>query len=229
MTRTVVAFVATILVLLALAVLPLLTPAFTHAALDAAGSAGSLGVDRPTVLDLSDRSVAELIAGPATFAFTGPDGRPFYDAAERGHLADARVLLWSCLVAGAVSAVVLTLFLARSPSPRRARLWRSVSAAGATTAIAVAVIAILALVAFESLFTLFHQLAFPGGGWTFDPSRQRLVLLYPLPFWQIAAAALGSLLVVLSIATWWLGRWMAPRSARPSGTRALGPLGSALA
>ena len=61
MTRTVVAFVATILVLLALAVLPLLTPAFTHAALDAAGSAELLNVDRATAHQLSDRSVEELI------------------------------------------------------------------------------------------------------------------------------------------------------------------------
>jgi integral membrane protein (TIGR01906 family) len=213
MTRNVVAFLSTILVLLALAVLPLLTPVFTHAALDAAGSAGLLGVDRATAQQLSDRSVEELVAGPATSAFEGPDGRPFYDAAERGHLAEARMLLWLCLAAGAVSAILLVLLVARSPGGRRAPLWRAISLAGATTASTVVVLAVLSLVAFETLFTLFHQLFFPGGGWAFDPARQRLVLLFPLGFWQIAAAALGALLLILGAATWWLGRRMTARAA----------------
>jgi integral membrane protein (TIGR01906 family) len=211
MTRDIVAFLATVLTLLALAVLPLLTPAFSHAALDVAGSAGLLGVDQATVHQLSDRSVWELIAGPATFAFAGPGGEPFYDAAERAHLADARALLWLCLTAGAASAAILGLLLARATGARRASLWRAVSRAGATSAVAVLVGAVLSVVAFESLFTLFHELAFPGGGWAFDPARQRLVLLYPLGFWQVAAAALGALLMILGVATWWLGRTMAAR------------------
>ena len=99
-------FIGTILAIIAMAVLPLLTPAFTHPALDAAGSAGRLGVQTGVAHRWSDLSVAELVLGPGTFAFDGPDGPgagPFYDTAERGHLADARLLLWLCLVAGTVS------------------------------------------------------------------------------------------------------------------------------
>ena len=193
-----------------LAVLPLLTPAFTHPALDVAGSAGRLGVQTGVAHRWSDRSVAELVLGPGSFAFDGPDGPgagPFYDAAERGHLADARLLLWLCLIAGAVS-----LLVHRRPhrSRRRAsaggRLWRIVSRAGATAAVAVILLGVVSLVAFDALFTLFHQVFFPGGNWSFDPATQRLVQLYPFAFWQVAAAAFGVLVAVLGVAAWWLGR-----------------------
>ena len=61
-------------------------------------------------------------------------------------------------------------------------------------------------VAFDSLFTLFHRVLFPAGGWAFDPSTQRLVQLYPVAFWQVTATAFGLLLLVLGTAAWWLGR-----------------------
>ncbi len=70
----------------------------------------------------------------------------------------------------------------------------------------VVVLGLLSLVAFDSLFVLFHQVVFPGGGWSFDPASQRLVQLYPFVFWQIAAAAFGLLVLLLGSLTWWLGR-----------------------
>ncbi len=212
-------FAGTILAIIAVAVLPLLTPAFIHPALDAAGSAGWLGVAADEAHRMSDLSVMELVAGPGTFAFDGPvelGGGPFYDAAERGHLADARLLLWLCLVTGMVSLVGVGVVLSRTTGEGTRAAWRTVSRAGATAAITVVALAILSLVAFEPLFTLFHQVFFPGGNWAFDPSRQRLVQLYPFAFWQIAAAALGVLVLVLGLATWWLGRRLA-RSKWPTG------------
>ena len=118
---------------------------------------------------------------------------------------------------------VLALLLAGSAGERRASLWRAISLAGAATAIAVIVAGALSLVAFESLFTLFHRLFFPGGGWAFDPSRQRLVVLYPLGFWQVAAGALGALLIMLGTGTWWLARRLATRSAGTHGAPAATP------
>jgi hypothetical protein len=206
-------FAGTVLVIIALAVLPLLTPAFIHAALDAAGSAQRLGVEATVAHRLSDQSVAELLLGPGTFAFPGPDGEPFYDVAERGHLADARLLLWLCLVAGAVSLLAIGAALVRAPGDRRRALWRTISRAGAAAAIGVAGLGVISLVAFGTLFSLFHEVFFPGGNWAFDPSTQRLVQLYPFTFWQLAAAALGVLVFLVGLAAWWLGRSMARRSA----------------
>ena len=199
-------FLATILAILALALLPLLTPSFLHPALDAAGSASRLGLTTPVAHALSDRSVEELVLGWGSFAFEGPDGAPFYDASERSHLAEARTLLWLCLGAGLASLIVIALVIGRARGARRRAAWRAVSRAGAAIAVTVVVVGLLSVVAFDRLFVVFHQVVFPGGGWSFDPASQRLVQLYPFSFWQLAAAGLGVLMLLLGALTWWLGR-----------------------
>jgi integral membrane protein (TIGR01906 family) len=76
----------------------------------------------------------------------------------------------------------------------------------------VLVIGLISLVAFDSLFTLFHQVFFPGGNWAFDPDTQRLVQLYPFRFWQIAAGALGVLVLGLGLLAWLLGLQLSRRT-----------------
>jgi integral membrane protein (TIGR01906 family) len=203
-----------ILVVVALAVLPLLAPPVNHVALDAAGSADLLGLASGQVHDLSDRSVAELVGGPGTFIFDGPDGGTFYDPAERGHLADARALLWLFLAAGAIAALALTWMLVRASGLERPLIWRGISQAGAVAAIGVVALGALSAVAFGTLFTLFHQVFFPGGGWAFDPATQHLVQLYPLGFWQIMTAAFGALVLLFGVGAWLLGRSMSRRGTR---------------
>ncbi|MFV2064522.1 MAG: DUF1461 domain-containing protein [Chloroflexota bacterium] len=205
-------FVGTILIIIALSILPLLTPFFIHPALDAAGSANLLGLTPAQANEMSDRSLEELVLGPGTFAFEGPSGDPFYDDAERGHLRDARALLWIFLALGAISAVAVVIALALSSRARRASIWRVVSRAGGVTTIVVVVIGIVAVVAFDTLFLLFHQIFFPAGNFAFDPGTQRLVQLYPLVMWQIAAGALGILVFGVGALAWLLGRYMSRRS-----------------
>ncbi len=204
--------------IIALAVLPLLTPWFIHPALDAAGSAERLAMTAAQSHTFSDRSVGELVLGPGAFDFTAPDGRPFYDVDERRHLSDARTLLGIFLIAGGLGLIAIAA-LSRVRAGR-AEVWLTVARAGAVTAVGVVVVGIVALVAFDSLFTLFHQVFFPGGNWSFDPSSQRLVQLYPFGFWQIAAGALGALVFLLGLGTWLLGRWAARRSGASSAASA---------
>jgi hypothetical protein len=201
--------VATIVAILALAVLPLLSGWFMHPALDAAGSATWLGVPPATAHALSDRTVAEMLQGPATFAFPGPDLRPFYDASEAAHLRDARVLLLGLLVAGGVAGAILVARLIGAPD-RRAT-WSAIGRGGAAVAVGVALIGIVAAAAFGPLFELFHRVFFPGGNWAFDPRTQHLVQLYPVAFWQIAAGALGAVAFVLGLGGWLLARRMSRR------------------
>ena len=163
---------------------------------------------------MSDRSVEALVLS-GDFSFAGPDGQPFYDADERGHLGDARLLLGLFLLAGGIGIVGLGAALGRWPD-RRAQVWTVIRRAGLTTAVAVVLIGLISLVAFDSLFTLFHQVFFPGGNWSFDANSQHLVQLYPFRFWQIAAAALGSLVIIVGLATWLLGRFMSERAAADS-------------
>jgi integral membrane protein (TIGR01906 family) len=211
--RRVVVFVGTILVIIMLAVLPLLTPWFIHAGLDAADSATRLGIEPEQAYAMSDLSVQELVLGPGEFDFAGPDGTAFYDADERGHLGDARTLLWLFLIAGGLSLIVIAAILARAPGIGKRLIWHTTSRAGLVTALTVVVLGVVSLVAFGSLFTLFHQVFFPAGNWAFDPSTQRLVQLYPFSFWRFAAAALGVLVLLLGVIAWLLGRTMARRTS----------------
>ena len=190
--------------------LPLLTPWFIHRALDAAGSAELLGVTQAQAHQFSDRSVEQLVLG-GDFDFDGPDGAPFYDANERGHLGDARLLLGVFLIVGGIGIVAIGAALG-TWKDRRPAIWMIIRRAGLTTSLVVLGVGVISLVAFDSLFTLFHQVFFPGGNWSFDPSTQRLVQLYPFRFWQIAAAALGTLVFILGLATWLLGRWAGRRA-----------------
>ncbi len=164
---------------------------------------------RAQTYEMSDRSVEQLVLG-GDFDFAGPDGEPFYDIDERGHLGDARVLLSVFLIAGGVGFIAIAAAL-RMRRDRRLAIWTVVRRAGLATALAVVAIGLLSLIAFDSLFTLFHQVFFPGGNWAFDPSTQHLVQLYPFRFWQIASAALGTLVLIIGLAAWLLGRWAASR------------------
>jgi integral membrane protein (TIGR01906 family) len=190
---------ATAVVLLAVALLPLLTPWFMHPALDAADSAGWLGTTSQTTHQLSDATVHDLVVG-GDFALTGPAGGAFFTAAEAAHMRDARTLLYAFLVVGVLSAGLVAANLAISRD-RRAT-WRLVRRGSGGLAIAMIVGGVIGFFAFEPAFELFHRIFFPGGNWAFDPVTSQLVRLYPYLFWQIAAGALGAIAVGLAAMTW---------------------------
>ncbi len=202
-------------IILAMALLPLLSFWVMHAALDTADAAAWLGTDRATAHALSDRTVNEMLFGPGTFAFSGPDGRPFYDAAEIDHLHDARTLLWLLFGTAALAALALTVALVRSADP--VPIVRAIGLGGALTTAGTIVIGIIGLVAFEPLFESFHRIFFPAGNWAFDPTTERLVQLYPFAFWQVIAAALGVVAAAIGIGVWAVARFVVgPTSAEPA-------------
>jgi integral membrane protein (TIGR01906 family) len=197
------------LVLLGLSLLILLLPVYMHAALDTADSAGLLGVSRSEAHALSDQMVGELLLGPGTFAFAGPDGRPFLGVDEAAHMRDVRLVLLGFLAVVALSAVSVGAALAANW--RRAFVWRSVARGGIVLALGLLLVGVVALVAFDFVFELFHRLFFPGGNWAFDPASQRLVQLYPLAFWQLTSLALGVLAIGSGVLVWLVGRGRASR------------------
>jgi hypothetical protein len=213
---------STALVIVAAALLILLTPLFTHAALDASGSAAILGLDRPAVHAISDATIFEMVAGPATFGVVEgcPDARSpnpgpltcFYDPAEASHLRDARLVLWGFL--GVAAVALLYLMAAARDRDERIHFWRAVSRGGKWLAIVLGAVGVFFLVAFDIAFEAFHRIFFPGGNWSFDPSTQRLVQLYPIPFWQITSAALGVLAVGAGLVIWLVGRSRVGRLSR---------------
>jgi integral membrane protein (TIGR01906 family) len=197
--------ISTALLILGLAVVLLLSPVYIHAALDDAGSAAFLGVTPAQAHDLSDRTVGELVFGPATFAFPMEEGGPgFYDAAEASHLRDARAVFYVFLAAVVAALVVLAAAVVRSG--RAAPFWRAVSRGALGLSAAFAAVGAIFLVAFDAAFTLFHEVFFPGGNWSFDPRTEHMVQLYPIPFWERTTTALGALAFALGLAAWWLAR-----------------------
>ncbi|MGZ6259427.1 MAG: lipoprotein intramolecular transacylase Lit [Candidatus Limnocylindrales bacterium] len=222
--ESVVVGLATALTILGAVVLLLISPLYLQPALESAGSAdyltaGGVPVDAAGAQALSDRTVRELFAGPGSFAWTAaeavcptdPSGcgaldasRPFYDPAEASHLRDARTVLYGFLLVVGLSVVGLVIGLVRA---RRERWFgRSVSRGAAGLAVVLGVIGVFSAVAFDQAFTLFHEVFFPGGNWSFDPLTQHLVQLYPIPFWELTSTVLVGLAVVGGALVWWLAR-----------------------
>lgn len=209
--------VATALGILAGAVLLVLPPFVLHPLLDAAGSATFLGVTSAEAHRSSDLTVTELLLGPGTFAFAGPGGGTLFDALEASHLRDARALLFGFLAVAALAIVLVALHLLRAP---RGAAWRRVARGGGGLTAGILVLGAVALLAFEPAFESFHRIFFPGGNWAFDPGSQRLVQLYPLPFWRYVSALVGAIAAVLGAATWWWGRRRASEAVAASGAAA---------
>jgi integral membrane protein (TIGR01906 family) len=204
--------IATMLTIGAVALLLLFTPIYLHPALDAASAPTWLGMSGRVTHDYSDRTVAELLFGPATFEFAAPDGSPFYDVSERGHMRDVRVVLYGFLAISAVAAGLLAAVTYR----RRAdgAVLRAISRGGAWLAVGTILIGVFAALAFDTAFELFHEIFFPGGNFSFDPTTERLVQLYPIAFWQLTTAVLGLLLVVGGALTWFVARRLAARKGQ---------------
>jgi integral membrane protein (TIGR01906 family) len=81
------------------------------------------------------------------------------------------------------------------------------------TAIFVVAAGVFSVVAFDAAFEIFHQLLFPGGSYTFDPTTERLVQLFPEVFWFETVVALGVVLLALSgLVAWLAGRARNPRA-----------------
>ena len=218
--------VGTALTILGVSVAVLLNPIYIHAALDGSGSAGLLGMTRQATHAVSDRTIGELVFGPATFAFSVVPGGPrFYDAAEASHLHDASNLLHLFLALTGAGLVVLLATLL--PHRRDPGAWRAVQAGSAALAGFIVAVGIFFAVAFDAAFTLFHEIFFPQGNWSFNPATERMVQLYPTAFWELISMTLALVVLVLCAATWLVARargraleWSAPARSAPAGRQA---------
>jgi hypothetical protein len=179
---------------LCVALLLLLTPVWTHFAIDASGGWQVTG-QRASAHALSDRLVGELFTGPGTFADLAPD--------EAAHMRDVRLVLYGFLVLSALSVAFVGIVLVRAP--RNPLNWLAVARGGLWLAMVLVALGIFAALAFDTAFTLFHEIFFPGGNWAF-PATSTLIRLYPTDFWELSSAALGVLGVGGGLGVWALGR-----------------------
>ena len=186
---------AVAVVILAAALLLLMTPQWMHRALTNAGCVDFYAALSQDCYQLSDSTVRELFFGPGTFS-------PF-PVDEASHMRDVRVVLWGFLGVAALSAAIVVWKLWRDG--RSAATWRSIARGGLLLAGFVVVVGAFALIAFGVAFELFHRIFFPGGNWAFS-GNSLLIRLYPYEFWQLTAGALGILAAVAGVTVWLIAR-----------------------
>ncbi|MEW6224474.1 MAG: DUF1461 domain-containing protein [Chloroflexota bacterium] len=195
---------ATVLVVLALAILPFLNPLWVGFAQERAEVAARTGLPGADVRAVTDAILADLVLGPPDFD-VALAGQPVLDEAERGHMRDVRTVFLGLYLAAAVGALVVVAAFLVARGRSRARLWRRLSRTGLAIAGVTVAGGLLALVFFDAAFELFHRVLFPQGNWQFDPATDRLVQLFPQSFWVETSVAVGIAAIVLGLALAWLG------------------------
>ena len=197
------------LVILALAILPFLTPAWVAFGQAQAQATAWTGYTTEQLATVTDAILADLVVGPPDFDVT-LNGVPVLEERERQHMRDVRTVFAEFYALAAIGAVVLVgaFVLNRGPE-RRARLWRRLSKTGVVVIAVTVVGGIAGVMFFDQAFELFHELFFPAGSYLFDPATEKLVQLFPQDFWIDSTIGVGAVVVLLSAGLWWLGRWRA--------------------
>lgn len=183
-----------------------------EAALRRYGAANSTGIP----LDELDRASREIIAyfeneAPVLRILVTVDGQEsaLFGPRETQHMVDVKRLMRAMFRAHEVSlAFVLSYVALRYLWAREASLrvlaWQ-VLASGAVACAILVGLGVLVVLGFDTAWTRFHEIVFPNDLWRLDPSRDRLIQMFPEPFWRdvtigIGLATLAELLLLAMVA-----------------------------
>ncbi len=217
--------VSTALVIVGATIALFFNPVWVSFAQGRANAAASTGWP-PAVVDAVTREVVtEVWLGPGTFA-QEVGGEPVFTARERAHMADVRRVVLDFFTVVLLGAAVLVVTAWASRLSRA--YWRAVAAGAAGLAVGAVVVGGAFLLFFDAAFTLFHELFFAAGTWTFDPATDRLVQLFPYQFWTETSVAIAAVGLALTLAVWAVARRLGrPRGAPPAPVLEFGPGGEA--
>lgn len=205
--------VATLIVLVALAILPFLNPVWVGFGQERAQALAWTGFTGEQLAQVTGAILEDLVLGPPDFD-VALDGTPVLNERERGHMRDVRdVFARFYLVAVASAGVIVALRLLARGDAARARFWRRMRRSGIAIAAGTVVAGILGVLFFDAAFEVFHTLFFPAGTYLFDPRTERLVQLFPQQFWVESTMAVGAVLIALSLGL----AWLAGRRERAAG------------
>jgi integral membrane protein (TIGR01906 family) len=169
------------------------------------------GYTPQAVRTVTDSVLGEVYLGPGTFAQT-VDGVPAFNDRERAHMANVRGVVVAFFGLVLVAAAVLVVGGIRSRGA--SWYWRAIARGSAVLAAGAVIVGIAFGLAFEQAFTLFHDLFFAPGTWSFDPATDRLVQLFPDAFWTETSVAIAIVGLVLTLGTWAFARRRA--ASRPA-------------
>jgi integral membrane protein (TIGR01906 family) len=211
--------IATAIVIVALVILPFLTPQWVAFEQGRAQSTAWTGYTTQELRAATDSILSDLIAGGDFDVQVG--GRPVLEPREQSHMADVRTVFRGLWILAAVSVVVLVVAARR---PDRASTWRAVRDGARVLALAVVALGVVGLVAFDQLFETFHEIFFPAGSFLFDPRTDKLVQLFPFDFWQETALVVGAVIIVVAIVVAVVAGRRAARSSQAVFVGGLAPI-----
>jgi integral membrane protein (TIGR01906 family) len=203
---------AAALVVIAISIVPFLTPAWVAFEQDRTGAAALTGFDPADVRVATNAILHDLVLGPPVFDVE-VRGSPVLDERERAHMRDVRGVFAGfglLAILAAVGLVVLVAGARRMGHPERA--WRAIATAMRWLIVGIIVAGSIAAVAFDAVFETFHRVFFPGGSYTFDPRTDRLVQLFPFDFWSETTIVLGVVIVAVAILVWMTARRLSRRA-----------------
>lgn len=186
--------VATAVVIVAIAIPLFLNPLWVAFEQGRAQAMAWTGYSQPQLRSATDAILADLVLGPPDFDVV-LDGQPVLNERERSHMGNVRDVFMGFFLVAAVLAVAAVV-VARAAGP--AQTWRAVRNGALGLMLGLGLVGVVALVAFDALFEIFHQVFFPGGTYTFDPTTERLVQLFPFQFWQETSVAVGVVAAVVA-------------------------------
>lgn len=188
--------IATAIGIVALTIPLFLNPVWVAFEQGRAQSTTWTGFSEPELRVATDAILADLVFGPPDFDVE-VDGVAVLNERERSHMRDVRtVFAGFFVVALAAAAGAIIIAAGRRGDPRSAT-WRAVRAGALGLIVALVLGGLVSFVAFDVLFETFHRLFFPSGSYTFDPSTDRLVQLFPFVFWQETAMSVGAVSIVI--------------------------------
>jgi len=206
---------STAIVLLGVAILPFLSPAWVAFEQDRSGAATWTGYTAAELRQATNAILADLLVGPPDFDVTVGD-QAVLTARERAHMADVRgAFVGLAVVAGGAIVVLIAGYLVSRGSPR---FWRSVRGGAIVLVGGIVVVGAIGIFAFDAAFEVFHRLFFAGGTYTFDPATDRLVQLFPEAFWYETSVAVGIVALAMCGLVAWLGGRRLGSEARDAAT-----------
>jgi integral membrane protein (TIGR01906 family) len=190
---------ATAVVIVAVAIVPFLTPAWVDFDQGWTGSIGATGFTHDELRTATDAILADLVVGPPDFDVT-IRGVPVLNEREQAHMRDVRGVFagfaWLALFSTAFL-VVAYAGARRLGHPERA--WAAIRNGARGLAVGVVAAGLIAFFAFDAAFEVFHRLFFAGGTYDFDPRTDRLVQIFPDAFWSETTMAVGLVILGLTV------------------------------
>ena len=134
--------------------------------------------------------------------------RDLFGADEVSHMADVKALLRLTFSVQGASAMFLLLVTGLAAYAFRRALFETLAVwlrrGPLITGGVIATLGVVALVAFDPLFTLFHNIAFPQGNFLF-PQTADLVRVFPFGFWRDMTLLIGAMTLLETAALYGAG------------------------